>query len=158
MKTTIIPFTDKEGKPYQYIAIRQDITEKKEIEEQIYYKAYYDELTGLRNRRSFEEEISKWIVENTKKDTKDKTAFLFLDLNRFKYINDTLGHNTGDKILQQVSKRLLKSLQSKADLFRFGGDELQTGCKEGQGYIFSRPLPYREIELLLSKELQAILV
>jgi PAS domain S-box-containing protein len=57
VKTTIVPFVDVQGIPYQYIAIRQDITEQKEIGEQILYNAYHDDLTGLRNRRGFRDEI-----------------------------------------------------------------------------------------------------
>lgn len=120
VKTTIIPFVNKKNIPYQYIAIRQDITEQKEIAEQILYNAYHDNLTGLRNRHSFREDISDWIDEN--KET-GKMAVFFLDLNRFKYINDTLGHNVGDQILKAVSKRLFNYLHEKADLYRFGGDE-----------------------------------
>ena len=120
VKTTIIPLVNEEVSPYQYIAIRQDITEQKEIGEQIRHNAYHDDLTGLRNRRCFREEISQWIHQNKKTN---QMALIFLDLNRFKYINDTLGHNVGDQILRDVSQRLLMQLDEKADLYRFGGDE-----------------------------------
>ncbi|MGG3797860.1 EAL domain-containing protein [Metabacillus fastidiosus] len=120
VKTTIIPFVNSNNIPYQYIAIRQDITEQKEIAEQILYNAYHDNLTGLRNRHGFREDISDWIEENRETG---KMAVFFLDLNRFKYINDTLGHNVGDQILKAVSNRLYNHLNEKADLYRFGGDE-----------------------------------
>ncbi len=120
VKTTIVPFVDVKGIPYQYIAIRQDITEQKQIEEQILYNAYHDDLTGLRNRRCFRDEIGQWIKQSKEND---QMALIFLDLNRFKYINDTLGHNVGDQVLCDVAKRLSDHLQNKADLYRFGGDE-----------------------------------
>lgn len=120
VKTTIIPFVDEADKPYQYIAIRQDITEQKNIAEQILYNAYHDDLTGLRNRRSLKDDLNQWINEN--KPT-NQMALIFLDLNRFKFVNDTLGHNIGDRILQSVSKRLFIHLHEKAELYRFGGDE-----------------------------------
>ena len=120
VKTTIIPFVDETDKPYQYIAIRQDITEQKNIAEQILYNAYHDDLTGLRNRRSLREDLNQWINEHKKTN---QMALIFLDLNRFKFVNDTLGHNIGDRILQLVSKRLFIHLHEKAELYRFGGDE-----------------------------------
>jgi len=120
VKTTIVPFVDAQGIPYQYIAIRQDITEQKEIGEQILYNAYHDDLTGLRNRRGFRDEIGQWISQCKEND---QMALIFLDLNRFKYINDTLGHNLGDQVLCDVANRLKKQLHNKADLYRFGGDE-----------------------------------
>lgn len=120
VKTTIIPFVDSEGQPYQYMAIRQDITEQKKIGEQILYNAYHDDLTGLRNRRCFRDEMEKWISQSHEND---QMALIFLDLNRFKYINDSLGHNVGDQVLCKVANRLNKHLHNRADLYRFGGDE-----------------------------------
>ncbi|MDR7000220.1 EAL domain-containing protein [Neobacillus niacini] len=119
VKTTIIPFFNQNELPYQYISIRQDITDLKEAEMQILQNSYHDELTGLRNRHFFYNDLSKWIDENKE----NRMALLFLDLNRFKYINDTLGHSWGDQVLRAVSKRLLNHLQDKAELYRFGGDE-----------------------------------
>lgn len=120
VKTTIVPFLDSQGKPYQYMAIRQDITKQKEVGEQILYNAYHDELTGLRNRRCFRENITDWIAQSKESN---RLALIFLDLNRFKYINDTLSHMVGDQLLIDVSNRLNKNLSDQADLYRFGGDE-----------------------------------
>lgn len=119
VKTMIIPFLNQNDLPYQYIAIQQDITDLKEAEMQILQNSYHDELTGLQNRRFFNDELSKWVDENKE----NRMALLFLDLYRFKYINDTLGHSWGDQVLKAVSKRLLNHLQDKAELYRFGGDE-----------------------------------
>ncbi|WP_428911654.1 EAL domain-containing protein [Niallia sp. Krafla_26] len=120
VKTTIVPFVDANGKPYQYMSIRQDISKQKEIGEQILFNAYHDELTGLRNRRCFREEIIQWIAQSRKND---QLALIFIDLNRFKYINDTLSHMAGDQLLIDVANRLQEHLTHQADLYRFGGDE-----------------------------------
>lgn len=120
VKTTIVPFLDSNEKPYQYMAIRQDITKQKEIGEQILFNAYHDELTGLRNRRCFREEITEWIAESKENS---RLALIFLDLNRFKYINDTLSHLVGDQLLIDVTNRLNENLSHQADLYRFGGDK-----------------------------------
>jgi diguanylate cyclase (GGDEF)-like protein/PAS domain S-box-containing protein len=120
VKTTIVPFLNEKNKPYQYIAIRQDITEQKQISEQFIHNAYHDDLTGLPNRRCFKEEIGQWISQ---KKAGDQLALVFLDLNRFKYINDSFGHHYGDQLIQDVSKRLYGYLEEKASLYRFSGDE-----------------------------------
>ncbi|WP_163183658.1 GGDEF domain-containing phosphodiesterase [Neobacillus sedimentimangrovi] len=117
VKSTIVPFLDNEGNPHQYISIRQDITKQKEIEEKNFYYVHHDALTGLRNRRCFNKDLSKWITET------EQMALLFLDLNRFKFVNDTLGHSIGDQILRDVAKRLSDHLNGKSELYRFGGDE-----------------------------------
>lgn len=143
VKTTIVPFVNKKGIPYQYISIRQDITEQMIFEEQILYNANHDELTGLLNRRYFNNELSKWLKEHKE----DKMALLFLDLNRFKYINDTLGHSVGDQVLRDVSKRLSQHLYGKAELYRFGGDEFIIVIKN-QSIEYVKELAYGMNRLL----------
>ncbi|MGE8205689.1 EAL domain-containing protein [Heyndrickxia sp. NPDC080065] len=118
--TTIVPFLNEKGKPYQYIAIRQDISDLKKLEEQLLYNAYHDELTGLSNRRCFNEELNMWL---SMKSQTNQLAIIFLDIDRFKYINDTLGHSKGDYLLKSISKRLSRHLKGFVDVYRFGGDE-----------------------------------
>jgi diguanylate cyclase (GGDEF)-like protein len=113
----------------------QDVTERKNAEEKIRLLAYYDVLTGLPNRRSFLDQLGLAIDRARRRD--DPLALLFLDLDRFKRINDSLGHSAGDALLQEVASRLVKVVRStdcvgrpfsvethRDDLVsRFGGDE-----------------------------------
>ncbi|GGA71296.1 EAL domain-containing protein [Ornithinibacillus halotolerans] len=120
VSSTIVPFLDDNGEPYQYISIRHDITEQKRIEEKIRYHSYHDQLTGLRNRWYLNEEINNWLEKHSENH---RMAVLFMDINRFKTINDTLGHTVGDMIIKSVAKRFLNYLPDEVELYRFGGDE-----------------------------------
>ncbi len=92
--TTIVSFLKENGRPYQYISIRHDITKRIEYEETIKQMAYYDPLTLLPNRNL----LNEWLNEYVNKE--GKLAVLFLDIDRFKSINDNYGHRTGDMILK----------------------------------------------------------
>jgi diguanylate cyclase (GGDEF)-like protein/PAS domain S-box-containing protein len=115
--TTIVPFLKENGRPYQYISIRHDITKRKEYEETIKQMAYYDPLTLLPNRNLLKE----WLKEHTKSE--NKLAVLFLDIDRFKSINDNYGHRTGDLILKELAKRLQSCIRQSDFIVRQGGDE-----------------------------------
>lgn len=98
-----------------------DITERKEAEKRISYLAYYDALTGLPNRH----ELSQYLqmaIEDCKR-TGYLMGVMFVDLDRFKMINDTLGHNVGDSVLRHAAAKLRKSVRSNDFLARYGGDE-----------------------------------
>ncbi|MFQ5579065.1 MAG: EAL domain-containing protein [Nitrospiria bacterium] len=117
--STIVPFLDKKRKPYQYLAIRYDITPRKEKEEKIRHMAQYDELTGLPNRNLHKERLGQAL----KQRKKHPLAVMFIDLDRFKHVNDTLGHSAGDQLLKEVAKRLLNCLRESDTVARIGGDE-----------------------------------
>ncbi|WP_197047558.1 sensor domain-containing protein [Planktothrix serta] len=120
--TTIIPFLDDKGKPYQYIAIRNDITERKKAEYQLLYDVFHDRLTGLANRSLLINEIEK-SIEQVQKYPDDLFAVLCLDLDRFKVVNDSLGRTVGDQLLMAFS-HLLQSLVAYPNIVaRLGGDE-----------------------------------
>lgn len=105
----------------QYAAIFSDITERKKREQQIHELAYFDELTGLANRRLFQDRLEQALA-NAKRHN-HQLAILFLDLDLFKRINDTLGHQAGDEALRQVARRLQKVSRAGESVARLGGDE-----------------------------------
>ncbi|WP_035100300.1 sensor domain-containing protein [Aneurinibacillus terranovensis] len=120
--TIIVPFPKGSPNPISYVSIRRDITKQKEIERQIYELAYYDPLTHLRNRRGFHEYIEQEI-ENARHE-QSMFATIFIDLDRFKLVNDTLGHKVGDGLLEAIACRMNERLDSKlTTMFRIGGDE-----------------------------------
>lgn len=102
------------------LAVIRDISERREAEEVIWYKAHYDELTGLPNRLLFNEHLKGELVQAKKNQT--QCALILLDLDQFKLINDSLGHHLGDQLLKLVAKRI-ESLHVGGTLGRFGGDE-----------------------------------
>jgi diguanylate cyclase (GGDEF)-like protein/PAS domain S-box-containing protein len=100
----------------------RDVTQRMETEKQLQHDAFHDALTGLANRAFFNQYLQK-TIERTKRDNSDLFAVLFFDLDRFKIINDSLGHAEGDNLLKQIARRLESTLRS-GDLFaRLGGDE-----------------------------------
>ncbi len=103
------------------IQISTDITERKIIEQQLHYNAYHDSLTGIANRLLFYERL-KQELDKAKKSS-SKLALIFIDLNKFKPINDQYGHDIGDLLLQEVARRLLSSVSEKELVARIGGDE-----------------------------------
>lgn len=108
-------------KPSYLIAILADITERKQIEEKIQYLATHDGLTGLSNREVFNQLLIHEI-HASQRDNK-KFAVMFIDLDRFKMINDTLGHDAGDVLLKEMASRLQNCLRSSDIVSRLGGDE-----------------------------------
>ena len=99
----------------------RDITERKRSEADVSYQAYHDILTQLPNRILFDDRLNQALAHAGRNG--QKFAMLFMDLDRFKLINDTLGHIIGDLVLQQVSERILGCLRAEDTLARFGGDE-----------------------------------
>jgi diguanylate cyclase (GGDEF)-like protein/PAS domain S-box-containing protein len=101
--------------------VARDITERKRAEELITYQAYHDMLTDLPNRALFKDRLGLSIIQSQRNET--RIAVMFIDLDRFKLVNDTMGHVTGDQLLQQVAVRLKECLRRGDTLARMGGDE-----------------------------------
>ncbi|MGG3917578.1 EAL domain-containing protein [Parageobacillus thermoglucosidasius] len=118
---TISAVKDQQGNVTNYVAIFSDITEHKRNMEQLTKLALYDPLTNVPNRYLFEKRLES-IIRMSKKHNQS-FALLFLDLDRFKNINDTLGHHMGDMLLKETAQRLNGMLRKQDTIARFGGDE-----------------------------------
>ena len=119
--TLISPVRQPNGEISHYLAIKEDITERKIIEEENRNLAFSDPLTGLSNRRKLLERLKHTLARCQRENT--QIAVLMLDLDRFKAVNDTLGHLAGDELLKQVSQRITDRLRTTDMVARMGGDE-----------------------------------
>jgi diguanylate cyclase (GGDEF)-like protein/PAS domain S-box-containing protein len=149
--TTIVPFLNGQGKPYEYVSIRTDITPQKKAQEEIYHLAYYDLLTGILNRNGLYKSLEKLL-----KNADEEVAFLFLDLDRFKSVNDTFGHKTGDELLRAVAERMSKLVERDHIISRYAGDEfiivLRKSSQEEAVEIAQKIINSFSIPFILSDE------
>ena len=118
---TVVPFVDDNDHIYQYVSIATDITDRKNAERDIEFQAYHDVLTGLPNRRLLMNRLEQ--VLSLCQHHNHFGCLMFIDLDRFKTINDSLGHHVGDSLLKEVSERLQDCVTSENTVSRLGGDE-----------------------------------
>ncbi|BAH42077.1 probable signaling protein [Brevibacillus brevis NBRC 100599] len=120
-ESKINPIMDEEGNVTKLLLITRDVTDRKQSEETIHHLAYHDALTDLPNRRMYVQQLSKEMMQA--KRFQSSLAVLFLDLDRFKDVNDSFGHDVGDMLLIEASKRLQACLKPGDVVARLGGDE-----------------------------------
>ncbi len=140
---------------HEALCLVRDITERKDSESRIFRLAYFDDLTGLPNRQSFMERLKREIKRA--KFTNTKLAILFLDLDGFKSINDTMGHNTGDVILQWAAERIKNSIRASDSVSRGHATELDIELARlgGDEFTVAIPnLPYVEDALILAHRIR----
>ncbi len=117
----IAPVKDSEGVTTHYVGVKLDITERKAAEEEIKRLAFFDPLTGLPNRRKLLDRLQYAITLNHRANS--KFAIFMMDLDKFKAVNDSLGHAAGDELLKQVAVRITEHLRDSDMVARLGGDE-----------------------------------
>jgi diguanylate cyclase (GGDEF)-like protein/PAS domain S-box-containing protein len=120
-RISVTAVRDSAGVIQQYVAIVSDVTQRKLDEEKIIYQANYDQLTGLPNRTLFMDRLTRRVLEG--KRAKTSVGLMFIDLDGFKAINDTLGHDAGDLLLKSTARRLEKCVREADTVARLGGDE-----------------------------------
>ncbi len=138
----ISPIREADGKITHYLAIKDDITAKKQAEERIEYLAHFDNLTNLPNRVLLNDRFEK-ALEYAKRH-REKVAIFYIDLDHFKMVNDSLGHNIGDQLLIEVAGRLISIMRAQDTVARIGGDEFvilsPTTDEQGAAHIAQKIL------------------
>ena len=123
VSTTKLPLRDRKGKIVGTFGISRDISDRKKAEEQLQHQAFYDPLTDLPNRALFLDRLQHLFHRARRSLGSPQFAVLYLDLDRFKAINDSLGHQVGDELLIATARRLERCLRPGDTLARLGGDE-----------------------------------
>jgi len=156
-ETSVSLIRDVEGKPVGFRGIVRDTTERRRMEERILCLAFEDALTGLPNRRAFMERFAQEVARAGRHRRKFMIAMM--DLDRFKEVNDTLGHQVGDRLLRAVADRLRAILRKEDTLGRLGGDEFavlipdvatkRDGVRIGEKFVgaFQSPFPVSPHEI-----------
>jgi diguanylate cyclase (GGDEF)-like protein/PAS domain S-box-containing protein len=119
--TTVTAVKNADGQVSHYVATHTDITSRKSAEEEIRHLAFYDPLTQLPNRRLLMDRLRQGLASSARSGREG--ALMFIDLDNFKILNDTLGHDNGDALLRQVAERLPWSVRNNDTIARLGGDE-----------------------------------
>lgn len=117
----LVPVLDEQGSLIRVDGVTFDISDRVEAERKIQFLAYHDELTGLPNRRMLKEKLQEAICYAEKHD--ESFIVVYMDLDRFKMVNDTMGHSSGDQLLIEVTRRIQRQLGENDILARIGGDE-----------------------------------
>ncbi|QIN78224.1 EAL domain-containing protein [Rubrobacter marinus] len=127
----IAPVRDEDGRVVNFIGVQKDVTERKELEEKLAHQAFHDPLTDLPNRSLFLDRVDHALKRAKRRG--DGVAVLFMDLDNFKVINDSLGHEVGDELLVSVAGRLQSCLRPADTAARLGGDEFVVLLEDVEG-------------------------
>ena len=144
LDTTLV--RDTSERPASLFVQVADMTDRKRAEEALAHQALHDMLTDLPNRLLLVDRLSQSLARAERSDT--EVAVLFLDLDRFKLVNDSLGHEVGDRLLVEVAERLVRTMRASDTVARFGGDEFVLVCEEVRGADDARDLAERAIAVL----------
>lgn len=139
---TVSPIKDKQGKSTHYLAIKEDITLRRDYEERLLYQASYDTLTDLPNRSLAYDRLQQAIA-NAIREQKH-IAVIYIDCDNFKNINDTLGHSAGDRFLIEMAKRLKSCVRDVDTIARLGGDEFLIMLAEVGGEMHGTDAEYEQ--------------
>jgi diguanylate cyclase (GGDEF)-like protein/PAS domain S-box-containing protein len=134
VRNSLSPARDQDGQIAGVVAVVEDITERKQAEDRLHHMAYHDSLTGLANRAQLNDRLAQAVTRTGRGE--GSFAVLALDLDRFKVINDTMGHDAGDLLLSEVAARLRNSVRATDMIARVGGDEMiiiQSGVEQPAG-------------------------
>jgi diguanylate cyclase (GGDEF)-like protein/PAS domain S-box-containing protein len=131
LETALRAVPGADGRPHQIVAVTRDVSERKDAELRLAHQALHDALTGLPNRALFHDRLEQALRRAQRSGT--TVAVLFVDLDRFKLINDSFGHSAGDRLLIDVATRLRRELRPTETIARFGGDELTILCEDLEG-------------------------
>ena len=137
---------DQQGELQNYVLMFSDISQLKETEKRLQELAYSDFLTGLPNRLLFRERLEQEISSARRR--KQLTALLYIDLDRFKQVNDSLGHDAGDKLLREVARRLRQCVRSNDTVARLGGDEFTLIVTDLSAPVEAAPVAGKVLEVL----------
>ena len=151
-EVSITSVTDAHGKKVGHITIVRDITERKMLESQLEYQAFHDPLTNLPNRVLFTDRLEHALASTGRRGA--SVAVLFIDLDGFKVINDSLGHKAGDQLLVSVARRLLSAVRPGDTVARLGGDEFTVLLEDVTGMaqalaVGSRIIGHLQVPILL---------
>jgi diguanylate cyclase (GGDEF)-like protein/PAS domain S-box-containing protein len=144
LETTFRAVRGPGGEALEMVCVSRDISERKSAELELAHRALHDGLTGLPNRTLFLDRLGQALRRSRRRDR--GVAVVFLDLDRFKLVNDSLGHKAGDRLLVDVAMRLSSTLRPSDTLARFGGDELTLLCEDIGGVEDARAIAQRLLE------------
>lgn len=145
------PLRDADGRVVGTVGLAMDVTERKQMEAQLAHQAFHDTLTGLANRALFRDRVEHALMRavTAREGHRECLAILFLDLDDFKGVNDTLGHAAGDELLTVVAERLLKATRGFDTVARLGGDEFAV-LLEGMHHAADADRVVERVQLMLA--------